>query len=326
MKKVVGIIANPESGKDIRRLVSQASVFDNMEKVSIVKRLLTTIEKFGIRDFLAMPDTFGIVKRALNSLRDSSKFNVEFLSMKINGDWRDTYEAAKLMEGKVGAIIVIGGDGTNRAVAKACNDTPIMPISTGTNNAFPYMVEATVAGEAVAAVVSGVVDKDECCFKAKRLEVLRDNSLLDIALVDIAVTTHSFVGSKALWNPEYIKEVIVTICNSYNIGLSSIGASIKEIDVEDDEGLYIKLGSKNFVMAPIAPGMVREIGIDKFKILRIGEKVEIETIPSLLAFDGERELMVKDKVFVKLSRNGPIVIDYKKTLRNALKKGFRKII
>ena len=325
MKKIVGIIANPESGRDIRRLVSQASVFDNMEKVSIVRRLLTTVEKFGIRDFLVMPDTFGIVKTALNTLEDPSKFNVEFLSMKINGDWKDTYEAAKLMRGRVGALIVIGGDGTNRVVAKAVDDIPIMPISTGTNNVFPYMIEATIAGEAVAAVVSGVVDKDECGFKAKRLEVLKDDSLLDIALVDIAVTTHSFVGSKAVWKPEYIKEVIVTTCNSYNIGLSSIGGSIKEIDEEEDEGLYVKLGSKNFIRAPIAPGMVREVGIDEFKVLKIGEKVKVETIPSLLAFDGERELMVKNQIFVKLSRNGPIVIDYKKTLKIASKRGFLKI-
>ena len=32
----VGIIANPASGKDIRRLVAFGSVFDNEEKVSIV--------------------------------------------------------------------------------------------------------------------------------------------------------------------------------------------------------------------------------------------------------------------------------------------------
>jgi predicted polyphosphate/ATP-dependent NAD kinase len=34
----VGIIANPASGKDIRRLVAYGSVFDNNEKVNIVKK------------------------------------------------------------------------------------------------------------------------------------------------------------------------------------------------------------------------------------------------------------------------------------------------
>ena len=32
MKKIVGIIANPESGRDIRRLVSQASVLTTWKR------------------------------------------------------------------------------------------------------------------------------------------------------------------------------------------------------------------------------------------------------------------------------------------------------
>ena len=35
----VGIIANPASGKDIRRLVSQATTISNTEKTDIVKRV-----------------------------------------------------------------------------------------------------------------------------------------------------------------------------------------------------------------------------------------------------------------------------------------------
>ena len=36
----IGIIANPASGKDIRRLVSYATTIDNQEKVNIVKRIV----------------------------------------------------------------------------------------------------------------------------------------------------------------------------------------------------------------------------------------------------------------------------------------------
>ncbi|WP_222927512.1 hypothetical protein [Biomaibacter acetigenes] len=35
--KSIGIIANPASGKDIRRLVAHATIIDNNEKVNIVK-------------------------------------------------------------------------------------------------------------------------------------------------------------------------------------------------------------------------------------------------------------------------------------------------
>ena len=43
----VGIIANPASGKDIRRLVAYGSVFGNMEKINIIKRLLIGLDSVG---------------------------------------------------------------------------------------------------------------------------------------------------------------------------------------------------------------------------------------------------------------------------------------
>ncbi len=40
MTMLIGIIANPASGKDIRRLVAQGSVFDTSEKINILRRVL----------------------------------------------------------------------------------------------------------------------------------------------------------------------------------------------------------------------------------------------------------------------------------------------
>jgi len=48
----IGIIANPASGKDIRRLVAHASVFDNDEKSSIVRRVILGAHAAGARRFL----------------------------------------------------------------------------------------------------------------------------------------------------------------------------------------------------------------------------------------------------------------------------------
>jgi hypothetical protein len=39
LPKAVGIIANPASGRDIRRLVAHGSVFDNQEKIHIIRRV-----------------------------------------------------------------------------------------------------------------------------------------------------------------------------------------------------------------------------------------------------------------------------------------------
>ena len=41
---IAGIVANPASGKDVRRLVARASVFDNQEKQAIVRRVLTGMQ------------------------------------------------------------------------------------------------------------------------------------------------------------------------------------------------------------------------------------------------------------------------------------------
>jgi pyruvate/2-oxoglutarate/acetoin dehydrogenase E1 component len=56
----VGIIANPASGKDIRRLTAHGSVFDNNEKVNIVRRVLLGLEAAGVSEVLYMvPDIKG---------------------------------------------------------------------------------------------------------------------------------------------------------------------------------------------------------------------------------------------------------------------------
>ncbi len=53
----VGLIANPASGHDMRRLISGASVFTNTEKVHVVRRLLirtgSALGLYGIRRWFA---------------------------------------------------------------------------------------------------------------------------------------------------------------------------------------------------------------------------------------------------------------------------------
>ena len=56
----IGVIANPASGKDIRRLVSYATTIDNNEKVNICKRIVLAAQGMGIDEVFFMPDTFMI--------------------------------------------------------------------------------------------------------------------------------------------------------------------------------------------------------------------------------------------------------------------------
>ena len=52
---MVGVIANPASGRDIRRLVAGASVFGNADKAGMVLRLLAGLGAAGVERVLMMP-------------------------------------------------------------------------------------------------------------------------------------------------------------------------------------------------------------------------------------------------------------------------------
>src|ERR1700751_4175857 len=65
----VGIVANPESGCDVRRLVSCASVFPTSEKVSMVIRVLAALGAFGVQGVLMMPDHSGIAAGVMRAVQ-----------------------------------------------------------------------------------------------------------------------------------------------------------------------------------------------------------------------------------------------------------------
>ena len=324
MKNTIGIIANPQSGRDIRRLVAHASVFDNMEKVNIVERLLTVFSDLGVKNVVAMPDGFGIVNSAIYHL-GSLKTNVKFLQMTIMDNWEDTYEAARIMKDECDVIVVIGGDGTNRIIAKVVDSTPIVPISTGTNNAFPYMIEATVAAEAAASIALGVVSVDEATRRAKKIELYENNVLKDIALIDAAATSYSFVGARAVWEPKEIRELVLSRASPSNIGLSSVGGILKEIG-DEDIGLYVEFGEGKRIKAPISPGILSEIGVKDYKVISLSEEINLKTHSALFALDGEREVILQGDLKVRVVREGPLVVDYRKVLRLSSERGLFKIV
>ncbi len=320
----VGIIANPAAGKDIRRLVAHASVFDNNEKVNIVRRVLLGLDALGVRHVLFMPDYFGIGTRALHGLKLS--LHADFLDMPTEHTQADSsIAAARMREAEVHCIVTLGGDGTNRAVAKGCADVPLVPISTGTNNVFPAMVEGTVAGLAAGLVARGIVDTADAVHPTARLEILHASQLADIALVDAVVYDGRFVGSRAIWDVEGLRQIVLTRAEPYSIGLSSIGGNLDSFSLNPDEGLAIQVGRGNIqVLAPIAPGLIRRVGIQSFRRLKPGDSVAVESAPVVIALDGERTLAIhkREPLEIRLSRGGPRVVDIRATLRQAAAQGF----
>ncbi|MDD2585603.1 MAG: NAD(+)/NADH kinase [Syntrophomonadaceae bacterium] len=323
----LGIIANPASGKDIRRLVAHSITFNNQEKVNIVQRAILGMEKVGIKKIMYMPDYYGIVPRALDGLPNSYHLHVQLVeaNMEMTGTQEDSTQAAEIMnQSGAGCIFTLGGDGTNRMVAKGCGEVPLLPISTGTNNVFPQMLEGTTAGIAAGIVARGLIKKDAAVKKMKKIEVLKDGQLVDMALVDAVVLKDVFIGSRAIWDEERIQQVVVTRGDPISIGISAIAGNLQLVEINDKYGMAINIGpGKTTVMVPIAPGLIKQIPIKDYQLINPGEEIKVAQGPCVIALDGEREIEVgeNDNYSLKISLNGPRVIDTRLALREAVAKG-----
>jgi predicted polyphosphate/ATP-dependent NAD kinase len=315
----IGIIANPASGKDIRRLVAFGSVVPNSEKVNMVRRILLGLDSMGVTEVFLMPENAGIGRLALDRLNVS--LTATFLDMRLELSQNDSTEAARLMNEKgVACIITLGGDGTNRVVSKGCGDTPLLSVATGTNNAFCYMVEGTLAGIAAGVMASNQFPADSLTRRAPKLEILDGSEVLDTALVDVVVSSSEFVASRAVWDVDTLKEVFLTQSEPGNIGFSSLGGYICRLPENSGKGLHIVVGKGGQkVRAPIAPGLVRWVPISSHRIFEPGEAIPLKTTHGVIALDGEREITVseEDRISVRMDLNGPRVLNLTETLRHA---------
>lgn len=235
-KPSVGIIVNSASGRDIRRLVSYATVISNNEKMSIVKRLVLSMQSMDVHQILFMPDAFFIGSRVIADLTGSNVLSCscEVLDSLRTDSMKDTVDAAHIMEQSgVSCVVVLGGDGTSRAASMGLTNTPLLPVSTGTNNVYPDFVEGTVAGMAAAAICR--LDYPyECCLHDKRIEVYVNGEMKSIALVDAVVSNDRFAGSKAIWKTENIRQIVVTRCHPASIGFSAAAGCRRVILPEED--------------------------------------------------------------------------------------------
>ncbi|MFN0148099.1 MAG: NAD(+)/NADH kinase [Dehalococcoidia bacterium] len=317
----VGIIANPASGKDIRRIVARASTFDNQEKRNIVRRALAGALAAGADRFLYMPDCYGIVSEAA----DEGGYEATFTAVESpdTASALDTIRAARQMkEAGCAVVITLGGDGTNRAVALGWQDVPVVPISTGTNNVFPSMVEATVAGAAAGLVAAGAVTLAEVSHQAKLVHAQIDGERDDIALIDAVFINEIFVGSRAIWDPARLKLAVLTRADPAAVGISALGGLLHPLQDSDESGLLLQFGGDAGVFAPIAPGLYREVAVRDFYQIAAGEAIGIEG-PGVLALDGERERVLKpgQRATLQVARDGPYVVDIGRALTLAAERG-----
>lgn len=328
---LVGIIANPAASKDIRRLVAQGRVVPDWEKVNILRRVMLGLQAVGVESLVAMPDSSHLCQRA----RDDAQLSLDLSLLEMPAQYveGDTVTAARLMgEMGVDCLVTLGGDGTNRAVAKGCTSLPLVAISTGTNNVFPTMVEGTLAGIAAGLVALERVDLEPVSCISKTLEIYVDGENQDLALVDVALSRERFVASRAIWDLRTLYEVFLTRAEPVSLGLSSVGGQLHPVSLADDEGLRYVLGNgpedgQEVVQAPIAPGMVSAIPIAEWQSLEMDVPVAVEPRHCTVALDGERAFNVtpQQRLELVLRRNGPRVVDVDAVLRAAAEKGVLRL-
>jgi predicted polyphosphate/ATP-dependent NAD kinase len=308
----VGIIANPVSARDIRRIISHAGNLPINDRANIVLRILTGLYLTGVEEVLVMPEVGGIRAQLLRTIERETKMGkfrfpkVTYLNMPVTGKAEDSIEAARQMHDQgVGAIVVLGGDGTSRVVVSACGNTPIAGVSTGTNNAFPELREPTVTGLAVGLAVTGQVPNEYAYSFNKRIEVLV-NDKREIALVDVAVVAERYIGARAIWKTENFRDLFVTFGRPDGIGMSSIVGLLAPLDRETAEGRRVKLvplgEAKVILDAPIAPGLIESVGIGAVETLKPNQHYLPSVSVGSFALDGERELTFSeiDDVSIRL--------------------------
>ena len=322
----VGLIVNPAAGRDIRRLVGAASVMPHHEKAAILRRVLRGLEAAGIEHVLYLPDGAGIVAAAADV--PGLGLRLESLPIRPQGFAGDSIEAARLLAALgAAAIVTLGGDGTNRAVATGCGRVPLVAVSTGTNNVFPSMVEGTIAGLAAGLVASGAVPADEAAPAAKWVEVVA-GELSDVALVDVAACRDSFKGAAAIWDPARVRAIVLSRAEPWAVGLSSIGGRLRPLAHDEPGGLYVELGDAASgdptVRAVLAPGLTADVAVRECRPLAFGEEVVLPAGRGIVALDGERELPCRGRVTARVTAGGPRLVDVRRVLALAAGAGLTR--
>ena len=322
----VGIIVNPNAGKDIRRLTSASGQTSDAVKIGIMRRAAVGALEMGADRILFSSDTHHLAERAVEGLGvDGLVGVIEFLDTPLTGSHLDTVAAARTMwKEQVGAVIALGGDGTCRDVATGWPDVPLIAISTGTNNVFPSAVDGTTAGVAAALVATGAVPVEAVSRRAKRValridsptttSVVHEHALVEAALIDTA-----FVGARAVNDPASIRWVVACIANPASTGLASIAGRVHPVDRNEPGGVLIRLGpGGRHVRVPLAPGTFTTLHVESVEPLDPSISIDLPG-GGILAFDGERTtpVSVDSTITVSIETSGPRLLDVDTTLAMA---------
>jgi len=322
----LGIIVNPLSGRDSRRLTARADTVSHESKRNQIARIAVAAAAAGCSRILVPWEPRRLAISAVEHLQID--IEVEEIRTPIHHSARDTSAAVTAMrERGCDVLVVLGGDGTSRAVTKTWADAVLMPLSTGTNNVFPWWIEPTVAGLAAGLVAAGRLPaNDEVAPRAKIVELAIAGEAPDVALIDALLLRGDRIGNLGPFEPRHMETLVLTRAEPDAVGMSPLGGLLCPAGFSDDFGVRVDFCQHDqggrLLRAPVSPGLFRSAHIRDVRRLALGEPATVEG-PGIIAFDGdrERELAAGQQATFTVTRKGPRVIDPKLALRLAAERG-----
>ncbi|MFP6797088.1 MAG: NAD(+)/NADH kinase [Pseudomonadales bacterium] len=324
----IAICVNPMSGRDVRRLAARATNVTHEAKRDIIARVAAGADSIGVSEIYIVDEPFRIASMALEWMPLKAK--VIKLGIELHHDASDTERAVRafVREG-VEVIVSLGGDGTNRIIARSGPQLNLIALSTGTNNVFPSMVEPTTAGIVAALAAMERFPDDAAARIRNRAKVLRtdfSDGIRDIALIDVVQLRDDYVGNLLPYDEAKLKKILLTRALPDTVGMSPVGGLISVVEEKDDCGLLVEVGeigaSEISVRVPLSPGFFKEVAIADSRRIDLGETVTFEG-EGILALDGDREHKLGNKrsVSVTIRRDGLWVYDVGAAMRYAVAEG-----
>ena len=321
----LGIVVNPFSGRDVRRVAARASTSDHHEKQQQVTRLVLGALSTGVERIFLAHEPFRINEKAVENLpvRDQ----VEILHFQLQHSAEDTRTMCRQMwQAGCRVFIVLGGDGTSRIVSSELPDATILPLSTGTNNVFPYRLEASVAGAAAGLVASGKIPVGDC-QRCKRVHIAVGDQR-DTALIDAVLLRNDFIGSLLPFAAENLDTILLTRAEPASIGISPIGGYLMPSGFSDEFGVMVRCNATaaRQINVPISPGLHQDVGISEIQRLEFDQKT-LMAGPGIIAVDGDRIIKLNegDEAIAWVLRDGPRIIETDSVMKQAtLHKLFEK--
>ena len=328
----VAICVNPMSGRDVRRLAALATNMTHEAKRDIVARVAAGAHAMGATDIFVTREPFRIASLALQYL--GLDVRVHLLELPITNTAADTEAAVQAyLAAGCTTIVSLGGDGTNRAIARAVlsagsagADVDLIPLSTGTNNVFPVLAEPTIAGMVAGLVAGDKLTDPALKARAKLLHVSgtdeRGKKVSDVGLVDAVLLRRDYVGNLLPFDADRIHRILLTRAEPGAVGMSPIGGLLEVVEASEDEGLLVEMGPGVEFSAPLSPGAFQNVSVRSVTRIPLDVAVPFRG-PGVLALDGDRDhkLASEGGLTVCIRRDGPNVIDLDAAMRWAVGRG-----